>query len=167
MRLVRTAFWVVLIAVFTASCSVISHDVRTAASSESFQTLSAEPDKYEGKIVVLGGYIEKTGISGDETVIHILQTPLSVRDRPTPRDKSQGKLIVHQEGVLDLTVYSGGRLVTVAGTLIGCTGGKVKTCTIKSRELHVWPEVVYDPSRYEHGAPEYDPYESSFPGQWY
>jgi outer membrane lipoprotein len=157
----------VLPVLFYASCSVISPQIKTGSEpSVSFKKLAQEEDKYKGKTVILGGYIQETKTSGNETIIEVLQVPLTFQDEPKSRDKSEGRLIVLHEGLLDPELYSRNRKITVAGAITDCVGDDVKTCTIRSREIYVWPEPIYD-YRYDHGASEYDPFDSPFPANWY
>jgi outer membrane lipoprotein len=140
----------ILVAVLvTASCSVISREVRDeAVPPVPFRTLAQAADQYEGKTMILGGYIIGTRNLDDETIIEVLQTPLGSQDKPKSRDLSEGRLIVSYEGFLDPEVYRTNRKITVAGTLTGCTIEKVQVCRIKSHEVYLWPDYQY---RYPYG----------------
>jgi outer membrane lipoprotein len=148
-------FKIYLMTIFTAvvavSCSVISPEVKKQADPPvPFKTLAREADRYAGRTVVVGGYILETQNHADETVIEILQAPLTIRDRPKSMDLSEGRLIVTRKGFLDPAVYRKDRAITVAGTLTRCTLEKVETCRIDSREIYLWPE-------YEYRYPDYYP----------
>lgn len=157
MRASRMSLVIILMVLFTASCSVISHPVRTESEpGVPFKTLGQETDRYTGKTVILGGYILETKNFTDETRIEVLQAPLSYRDEPKSRDRSEGRFIVFHNSFLDPELYSKDRKITVAGTLTGCNVEKIQTCRIDSREIYLWPE-----HKYGYGYPYY------FPGGFY
>ncbi len=147
MSALRTFLLITLVVVLTSSCSVIPRHIRTESEPiVPFNTLVQEADKYVGKTVILGGYILETKNLADKTIIEVLQTPLTFRDEPESKDLSEGRFIVSHKGFLDPEVYSKDRKLTVAGTLSGCWVEDVRTCTLESREIYVWPE-------YRHGYP--------------
>ena len=124
-----------------------------------FKTLAQEADKYVGKTVILGGYIlgtklEVENLSG-ETIIDILQAPLSFQDEPKSKGQSEGKLIISHKGYLEPQAHSKNRKITVSGTFAGCMGEKIKICKIESREIYVWPEYIYNPPFYDPGSSYY------------
>ena len=127
----RTAIFVAIL-LSTASCSVISSQVRKEAEPPVvFKTLMEQTGSYIGKIVIVGGYILEAKNLADETSILILQAP-----------------------------YKKGRKITVAGTVVGLTAAKVEDCpnqclNLESREMHLWPEYYYYPRGY---YPYGDPY---------
>jgi outer membrane lipoprotein len=140
----RTTLLITLMVFFTASCSVISHQVRTESEpAVPFETLVEETDRYVGKTVILGGYILETKNLAGETIIEVLQAPLTFRDEPKSKDRSEGRFTVSHKGFLDPEVYSKNRKITVAGTLSGCMVEKVETCKLASREIYVWPKYEY------------------------
>jgi outer membrane lipoprotein len=140
----RIPLLITLMVVLASSCSVISRHVRTESEpAVPFKTLVREADRYVGKTVILGGYILETKNLADETIIEVLQAPLTFRDEPNSKDLSEGRLIISHKEFLDPEVYSKDRKLTVAGTLSGCWVEKVRTCKLESREIYVWPEYGY------------------------
>ncbi|MGD8687253.1 MAG: Slp family lipoprotein, partial [Syntrophobacterales bacterium] len=107
---------------YTASCSVISSQVRKEAEPPvEFKTLMKEANAYVGRTVIVGGYILATDKLADKSVILTLQAPLGFRSEPKSRDKSQGRFIVVHKDFLDPAVYRKGRKITVAGYVVGIT----------------------------------------------
>src|SRR5210317_806572 len=107
---------------FTASCSVISSEVRKEAEpAVAFKTLMKEANSYVGRTVIVGGYILATEKLADKTIILTLQAPLGFRNEPKSRDKSQGRFVVIHKDFLDPAVYRKNRKITVAGNVIGVT----------------------------------------------
>ena len=156
----RAAFLLFSILVPLASCSPISGPVQKQALQVPFERLMEDTARYQGELVLLGGYIIETTNLANQTRILVLQAPLDFSDNPKSKDKSQGRMIVIHEGYLDPEVYEKERAITVAGTLLGKETGKPDLCpfsclTIKSRELYLWPEERYYP-------PYWGPYSDPF-----
>lgn len=143
-----------------ASCaSVISRQVRDEAlPALPMKTLIENVRDYNGKTVILGGYILQTENSPGHATIWVLQTPLDAWETPTAKDKSEGRLVVSRKGFLDPKIYRPDRLITVAGKIEGLSQGEdglcVNTClNLTGREIYLWPEIDdYDYFLYE------DPY---------
>jgi outer membrane lipoprotein len=149
---------------FTASCSVISSEVRKEAEpAVAFKTLMKEANSYVGRTVIVGGYILATEKLADKTIILTLQAPLGFRNEPKSMDKSQGRFVVIHKDFLDPAVYRKNRKITVAGNVVGLTTKDDERCpntclTIESREIHLWPEYYYHrPRYYPYGDPPYPP----------
>ena len=146
---------------FTASCSVISNQVRKEAEPPvAFETLMKEADAYVGRTVIVGGYILATEKLADKIIILTLQAPLGFRDEPKSRDESQGRFIVLHKDFLDPAVYRKDRKITVAGYVVGLTTEDDERCpntclNIESREIHLWPEHYYHGRNYHYGDPPY------------
>ena len=153
------------ILLFTASCSVISSEVRREAEPTlAFNLLEEEANSYLGKTVIVGGYILETENLPDKMSILVLQAPLGFRDEPKSKDKSQGRFIVFHKGFLDPAVYRKWRKITVAGIVTGLTTANVENCpnqcvNLESYEIHLWPEYHYHRPRYypPFGDPPYPP----------
>jgi outer membrane lipoprotein len=159
----KTAMFMTML-LFTASCSVISSQVRKEAEPPvEFKTLMKETNSYVGKTVILGGYILQTEKLADKMNILALQAPLGFRYEPKSKDKSQGRFIVLHKDFLDPAVYKKWRKITVAGTVVGLTSANDERCpnkclNIESRELHLWPGYYYHrPRYYPYGDPPYPP----------
>jgi len=135
----KTAMFMTML-LFTASCSVISSEVRREAEPTlAFNLLEEEANSYLGKTVIVGGYILETENLPDKMSILVLQAPLGFRDEPKSKDKSKGRFIVFHKGFLDPAVYKKWRKITVAGTVVGLTSANDERCpnkclNIESRE---------------------------------
>ena len=146
---------------FTASCSVISSQVRKEAEPPvAFETLMKEANAYVGRTVIIGGYILATENLADKTIILSLQAPLGFRNEPKSRDKSHGRFIVLHRDFLDPAVYRKDQKITVAGYVVGLTTEDDERCpntclNIESREIHLWPEYFYRGRNYDYGDPPY------------
>jgi len=188
MFFLKTILSVTVLLMFTISCSVISQQLRDESLPPTpFKELLQNIDAYIGKTVILGGHVLETENKTDETIIRVLQAPLSFGDEPDSKDKTEGRFIVLYKGFLDPEVYSKNRRITVAGTIIGLQTEKIGSCpyaclTIKSREIHLWPEYenrdhflfddpfYYSPYYYYHPYRRYPYYLHSppyYPYWWY
>ena len=173
MGALRNTLMVGLILLFTASCSVMSRQIRAESEpSVGYRTLVEEVDTY---MVILGGYVLEMENLSDETTVVILQAPLGLRDEPKSKDGTQGRFILSYKGWLDPLVYKKNRRITVAGTVVGLTSEKVESCPhpclkIENREIHLWPEYYYAPGYFWSGYPyhpfPYYPY-PHHPYDWY
>lgn len=142
------------------ACSPISSQVQRQALDVPFLNLMEDPERYQGEIVLLGGYIVQTRVQADRSLMVVLQTPLGMGDRPKERDQAHGRILVFHDGYLDPEVYARDRAVTVAGTVIGREAEKLDLCpypclVVRSREIHLWRE---DRPPYRYPPPYYDPF---------
>jgi outer membrane lipoprotein len=149
MIFLKTIFSVTVLLMSTVSCSVISQQLKDESLPPTpFGELLQNIDEYTGETVILGGYVLEIENITDETIIRVLQAPLSFGDEPDSRDKTEGRFIVSYKGFLDPEVYSKNRRITVAGIIIGLQTEEIGSCPyaclkIESREIHIWPEYEY------------------------
>jgi outer membrane lipoprotein len=130
-----------------AGCAhVISKGVlQEVDTSVSFAQLSKDPEAYQGKTVLVGGDVIETQNLSDKTLVVVLQRPLGRRGEPGAGDISEGRFIIQTPGFLDPAIYSPGRKLTVAGTVVGKEVrplGEIEYTypVIEKRELYLWPE---------------------------
>ncbi len=110
----------VLLLPLLASCATISRQTRQQVdTSISFAQLHADPDRYMGKKVLLGGVIVLTTVQANETWVEVVQHPLDWTDRPKETDVSYGRFLIHFHDFRDPAVYAPGRRITVAGQVEG------------------------------------------------
>jgi len=168
MIVLRTALLIMLITLFTGSCSVISQQVRTESMPPiNYKTLVEGADNYIGDTVILGGYILETKNLADESIIKVLQAPLVFREEPNSKDHSEGRFLISQMGFLDPEIYSKDRKITVAGTVVGSVVEKIDGFShtylkIENREIYLWPK-----DQYSYRAPYYDPWFYPYPCFWH
>lgn len=171
MSALRTTLLITLMVFFTASCSVISPQIREESKpSVPFKTLVQETDKYVGKTVILGGYILETHHWNGNTLITVLQTPLTLQDKPKSRSDAEGRFIVVQKGLLARDMYTADREITVAGTVVGPADEKSEGCPspclkIQSREIYLWSEA--ESRDYTFGYSDINYWDTPFHRSWY
>ncbi len=171
MSTLKTVLLIALMAVLITSCSVISPQIREESKpSVPFKTLVQETDRYVGKTVILGGYILETNHSNGDTLITVLQTPLTFQDKPKSRSDSEGRFILVQKGLLARDMYTADRVITVAGTVVGPADEKSEGCPspclkIQGREIYLWPEA--DSRDFTFGHSDIDYWDTPFHRSWY
>jgi outer membrane lipoprotein len=148
MRNLQRFFLLAAVALFMISCSPISRQVQREALDVPFGELMKESERYEGELVLLGGYIIQTRVMANQTRVVVLQAPLTRADRPRGKDRAQGRIIVIYDGYLDPEVYERNRAVTIAGTVVGRETENEDLCpygclVVRSREIYLWPEERY------------------------
>ena len=132
-----------------------------------FAEIVATADQYYGRTLTLGGSVLEVVNGKAQTRIDALQMPLGLGQKPTHRDRSQGRLILMCHGFLDPEIYTKGRLVTVSGTLLGSSVSEGSQepypyLRIQVNELHLWPiEKPKPPEPYW-----WDPFWYPFPFWW-
>lgn len=130
-----------------AGCAhVISKEaLKEVDTSITFSQVAKNPDAYKGKTVLFGGDIIKAKNLSNMTLVVVLQRPLGRRGEPAAGDVSEGRFIIRNTEFLDPAIYSPGRKITVAGTLVGKEVrplGEIEYTypIIEKRELYLWPE---------------------------
>ena len=127
------------------ACAVMPAETEKKAVDLPFPDLIAQADRYEGKTVILGGYILEVENQKEQTRLVLLQAPLGFGQEPKSKDLSMGRIIVHYKGFLDPEVYEKNRKVTVAGTLLGSsatdqTQQKFPYVTLAATHIYLWPK---------------------------
>ena len=132
-----------------------------------FKALLEDTEAYEGKRVILGGYVLETVNQPDGSLLIVLQAPLDSRNKPKSRDLSEGRFLMETERFLDPEIYSKDRKLTVGGKVSGVRSqllGKrlYGYPIIEAEELYLWPkEAPYirpDPDYYWGHPWSYYPY---------
>lgn len=108
-----------------------------------FKELLAEPGKFKGSWVMLGGVIVSSRNAKEGTYIEILQRPLESDGRPVDTDATEGRFLVRTEEYLDSAVFHRGRLITVVGEVDGETTMPLDETTYRypvlaSKSMHLW-----------------------------
>ena len=140
-----------------------------------FESLKAEPDKFKGRVVVLGGKVLTARRLKEGTQIEVLQLPLDKADAPIMNlPQSKGRFLAYQEAFLDPATLPAGTPVSMIAEV---TGSKTQPLdevdyaypTLKIRTLKVWPEQRYLPWPYYPYLYRYQfrlPYHPYYPTYW-
>ncbi len=111
--------------------------------SITFSELQSNPDRYQGKWVMLAGVIINARNTQEGTFIEVLQTPMDKRGRPRDTDATEGRFIIASPQFLDSAVYHAGKRISVVGE---AAGQKVQPLgetqyrypVVTPRELRLW-----------------------------
>lgn len=129
-------------------------------------------DIYRGRLVLMGGEIIETKNLEQETLIEVLQKPLSQStDRPLQEKDINGRFLVKYKNFKDPYVFSQGREITVAGIVTATEISKIDQkdytyVVLENRETHLWPERVDYYEAYPYGYPYY-PYWYPYHPWWH
>ncbi len=142
---------------FLQGCTyAISPDLAGKADkSISFESLERNPERFKGKLVILGGIITQTTTLKQGTLIEVLEKPLDYWGKPRRTDSSGGTFLVYYSAYLDPLVYAPEREITVAAEVEG-THSRVlgdreyAYPVVLSRELKLWPK-----ERPSHDRPDF------------
>ena len=97
----------------------ISKELRHQANKDlTFSQVIQHPEAYTGKIVMWGGLIMETSNPPDGGEIIVLQTPLDSGEYPNTKS-TYGQFIAKVATFLDPVIYKKGRMVTLAGEIVG------------------------------------------------
>jgi outer membrane lipoprotein len=116
---------------------------RTVAYGE----LQKDPDRFTGRVLMLGGVIVEARNLKEGTQLEVLQQPLDGRGRPLETDETGGRFLVIAEQFLDTAVFHRGRAVTVIGEVVGKQTrplGQIeyRYALLKAKAVHLWPPEV-------------------------
>jgi outer membrane lipoprotein len=84
-----------------------------------FATLQKEPERYSGKLLMLGGMIVDAKNLKAGTQIEVLQKPLDGQGQPVATDETGGRFLVVTSQFLDGAIYHRGRSITIIGEVAG------------------------------------------------
>src|SRR5574337_732709 len=104
-----------------AGCApVISKQVREQVRPDiTFTEVLNDPERYKGQMIILSGIIIETENTKEGTLLQILQRPAGFRGKPKDVDETGGRFLALDSRYLDVTVFSKGRAVTIAGEVQG------------------------------------------------
>jgi outer membrane lipoprotein len=111
--------------------------------SITLQDIQANPDRFVGKMVLLGGQIIATSVKKEETWVEVIEKPLDRKDKPKDTSVSHGRFLILFKGFMDPAIYSPGRKITVAGEVHGRKVLPIKEVAysypvIVPKEHHIW-----------------------------
>jgi starvation-inducible outer membrane lipoprotein len=122
-----------------------------AAPKVSFQELAANPDKYQGRVVILGGRVMRVRLQNNKSFMEVDQRSLD--DKLYPAGKvSGGTFWVESDEWLSPSKYQPQSTVTVAGVV---AGRRDSFPFLKAKEVHFWE------------APPWEEWFYPIPRSWY
>jgi outer membrane lipoprotein len=144
--LTRLLILVILLSLLTGCAHVISSHERSKARQDlPFSTILANPEDYQGETVIWGGKVIDTVNEQGMTLIKVLQIPLDYLEMPEDEETSQGRFMAEVQRYIDPEVYRKGRMITLAGEVIGKKVERLGEMEyayplVRVKEIHLWKQ---------------------------
>jgi outer membrane lipoprotein len=145
----RLLILIVLLFWLSGCAHVISYEERAKARKElPFSVILANPEAYQGETVIWGGKIIDTVNEQGMTLIKVLQIPLDFLEMPEDEETSHGRFMAEVQRYIDPEVYRKGRMITLAGEIIGEKVERLGEMEytyplVRVKEIHLWKQYSY------------------------
>ncbi len=151
----------------------LQHDLDTSLT---FAQLKQMPDRYRGRLILLGGEVLSARRLKEGTRVEILHLPLGDDQQPRrDRTTSEGRYLAFKKEFLDPATLPASTRITIAGEVTGSQTLPLDEIeytypTITIKELKVWPaeeslRYPYYYGPYYYRAP-YRPFGWPYPYWW-
>lgn len=140
----------IFVVLFLSSCApVLRYDLmRTGLRDIPPSVVKEAPERYKGRLFILGGIIVDTKVVDEGTLIEAVYVSVDsygYLDGISPVD---GRYLALYEGFLDPLVFHKDREITLAGEFIENRIGRIGEREyiyplFKIKEIYLWPERVY------------------------
>lgn len=134
-----------LLAIGILACApLFSKEIRGKVDQEViFSSLVKDPQRYMGRVILLGGRIINTEVKEGKTLIEVLQQPLDWRHKPKETDESWGRFLASFADFRDPAIYSAGRKITIVGQVVGAKTlllheKEYQYPVLEVKESHLW-----------------------------
>jgi outer membrane lipoprotein len=120
--------------------------------SVTYPELKADPEKYEGRVVMLGGIILSAKRRQDQTEIEALELPLAGGVVPVAdRTRSEGRFLAVKKEFLDPATIRVGAPITVIGQVKGTAMRSLDDTTYKYPVLEILKLTDWEGTRVPYG----------------
>ncbi|XQW83778.1 Slp family lipoprotein [Thalassotalea piscium] len=140
-------FTIVLASILSA-CSNIPDKLQVAETTRlvPFESVKAETTANIGSSARWGGVIAKVTNNADNSMLEIVNFPLTTSARPKQKDETLGRFRVYFSGLLDPLIYKEGRSITALGTISAPEKGKIGEHeylypVLKAGYVHLWKNI--------------------------
>lgn len=111
-----------------------------------FDSAKAEKEANIGNSARWGGVIAKITNNADNSLLEIVNFPLTSSARPKQKDETLGRFRVYFNGLLDPVIYKVGRSITAVGTISAPELGKIgeheyQYPVLKAENIHLWKNI--------------------------
>ena len=108
-----------------------------------FSALQKDPERFVGKLVMVGGTIIDTRNLKEGSQIEVLQRPLDGEGEPENTDATGGRFLVVTKTFIDAAVFHRGRSITIIGEIAGSKRqplGEVEYLypVLTAKDMHLW-----------------------------
>jgi outer membrane lipoprotein len=153
-------------AIAVAACAESAHQTGQAAferfvpadlrqqidRSVTYPELKADPEKYEGRVIMLGGIVLSAKRRQDQTEIEVLELPFAGGVVPiADRTRSEGRLLAVQKEFLDPATIRVGAPITVIGQVKGTAVRPLDDTTYNYPVLEILKLTDWEKTRVPYG----------------
>lgn len=140
-------FLTLLLFIHTSACTaVLTEQVRSTADEETlFEEIFEDPNQHMGKIIILGGEILHFRHLGQKTEVEFAEIPLYRGGKPALGfDPGEHFFVVFPDRI-DETLLKKGKVITIAGRVIGTRTMRGFDYPLFSyEEAYVWDKLRQD-----------------------
>jgi len=158
----RTIAAILSAMLFLSGCAHVMSETNLKAVDQSvrYNELSAKPEAFAGKTVLLGGII--TGVLGSDDVLmlEVAQLELFKYGVPNEDSRSGGRFLAISTELIDPAVYRPGKLVTIIGEVKGKKIQKLESVDYPYPLIAVKELRLFRPS--EPLPDNYNPYQNQY-----
>src|SRR6185369_15027285 len=158
----RTIVAILSTMLFLSGCAHVMSDTNLKAVDQSvrYNELSAKPEAFAGKTVLLGGVIAGVRGSDDAVMLEVAQLELFKNGVPNEASRSGGRFLAISTELIDPAVYRPGKLVTIIGEVKGKKVQKMESVDYPYPLIAVKELRLFRPSESLPG--NYNPYQNQF-----
>jgi outer membrane lipoprotein len=113
------ALWATFLVWGCATTPISEQALKQADPGITFSELIKDPEKYRGRVVLLGGQIVTTTVKEIGTSVEVVHKPLDGQHRPKDTDDSMGRFLIDYAGFRDPAIFAQGRKITVVAAVEG------------------------------------------------
>ena len=152
-----------------ANSDLVPTQLQSQISREiSYGDIKADPERFKGRLVVVGGHVLSAKRLKDQTEVEVLQLPLDRSDRPVSNPmNSKGRFLAFSQSELNPATVPPGSKVSMVAEVLGSQtitlDDKIYTYpTFTIKIFKVWPK----PPKYARPFPFWDSWGYSFDDPW-
>jgi outer membrane lipoprotein len=118
MKMIAVLFSIML---FFLGCTYAISPALTEKADKTvpFEKLQADPDAFQGKLIIVGGTIDQISDVNRGSLIEVIQRPLDYWGKPEQTRRTGGRFLVFHQGPLNILAYAPGLDITIAGEVLG------------------------------------------------
>lgn len=158
----RTIAAILSTMLFMSGCAHVMSDTNLKAVDQSvrYNDLSAKPEAFAGKTVLVGGIIAGVRGSDDVIMLEVAQLELFKNGVPNEDSRSGGRFLAISTELIDPVVYQPGKLVTIIGEVKGKKVQKLESVDYPYPLISVKELRLFRPS--EPLPDNYNPYQNQY-----
>ena len=117
----RTIIAILAAMLILSGCAHVMSEtnMKTVDQAINYKDLSAKPEAFAGKTVLLGGIIAGVLGSNDVIMLEVAQLELFENGVPNEDSRSEGRFLAISTELIDPVIYQSGKLVTIIGEVKG------------------------------------------------